>query len=106
MCVSSRCRHKTSVIVQFNNPSQLTVHVGTGKYMSVPRTEGISTTDIVGRMLLMSRSHHDLGYSDTYTYSQSNSSRSDSRGLLNLRASSENREIKEEVNISPAGMLG
>lgn len=29
-----------------------------GKYLTIPRTEGISTTDIVGRMLLMSQSHH------------------------------------------------
>lgn len=32
-----------------------------GKYRSIPRTEGVSTTDIVGRMLLQSRSHHSLG---------------------------------------------
>jgi len=29
-----------------------------GKYLTIPRTEGISTTDIVGRMLLVTRSHH------------------------------------------------
>jgi len=29
-----------------------------GKYRTIPRTEGVSTTDIVGRMLLMSRRHH------------------------------------------------
>jgi ethanolamine-phosphate cytidylyltransferase len=29
-----------------------------GKYRTIPRTEGISTTDIVGRMLLMSTRHH------------------------------------------------
>lgn len=29
-----------------------------GKYLTIPRTEGISTTDIVGRMLLMTRDHH------------------------------------------------
>eukprot|EP00606_Chrysophyceae_sp_TOSAG23-5_P000795 GSChrysophyteH2.ASY1.ANO1.339.1 assembled CDS len=28
------------------------------KYRSIPRTEGVSTTDIVGRMLLNTRSHH------------------------------------------------
>lgn len=27
--------------------------------MTIPRTEGISTTDIVGRMLLMTRFHHE-----------------------------------------------
>jgi ethanolamine-phosphate cytidylyltransferase len=30
-----------------------------GKYLTIPRTEGISTTDIVGRMLLMTCSHHE-----------------------------------------------
>mmetsp|Transcript_1996 Transcript_1996/g.3032 ORF Transcript_1996/g.3032 Transcript_1996/m.3032 type:complete len:294 (+) Transcript_1996:2-883(+) len=29
-----------------------------GKYQSIPRTEGVSTTDIIGRMLLMSTDHH------------------------------------------------
>eukprot|EP00527_Entomoneis_sp_CCMP2396_P006616 CAMPEP_0198142054 /NCGR_PEP_ID=MMETSP1443-20131203/4952_1 /TAXON_ID=186043 /ORGANISM="Entomoneis sp., Strain CCMP2396" /LENGTH=489 /DNA_ID=CAMNT_0043804991 /DNA_START=105 /DNA_END=1574 /DNA_ORIENTATION=+ len=31
-----------------------------GKYRSIPRTEGVSTTDIVGRMLIMSKEHHVL----------------------------------------------
>ena len=30
-----------------------------GKYKTIPRTEGISTTDIVGRMLLMTKEHHN-----------------------------------------------
>jgi glycerol-3-phosphate cytidylyltransferase-like family protein len=30
-----------------------------GLYRSIPRTTGVSTTDIVGRMLVMSRDHHD-----------------------------------------------
>ena len=40
-----------------------------GKYLTSPRTEGISTTDIVGRMLLMTRSHHEAAatYADTRT---------------------------------------
>lgn len=29
-----------------------------GKYRSIPRTDGVSTTDIVGRMLLLTRNHH------------------------------------------------
>lgn len=29
-----------------------------GKYRSIPRTEGVSTTDIVGRMLIMTKEHH------------------------------------------------
>ena len=38
-----------------------------GKYQSIPRTEGVSTTDIVGRMLLMTKEHH-------YHHEQNNSS--------------------------------
>lgn len=34
------------------------------KYLTIPRTEGISTTDIVGRMLLMTRQHHHRGGDD------------------------------------------
>eukprot|EP00298_Acanthocystis_sp_HF-20_P014606 c20839_g1_i1.p2 GENE.c20839_g1_i1~~c20839_g1_i1.p2 ORF type:complete len:464 (-),score=227.77 c20839_g1_i1:2271-3629(-) len=30
-----------------------------GKYKSIPRTEGISTTEVVGRMLLLNKDHHD-----------------------------------------------
>ena len=30
-----------------------------GKYLTIPRTDGISTTDIVGRMLMMTCSHHE-----------------------------------------------
>ncbi len=29
-----------------------------GRYRSIPRTDGVSTTDIVGRMLLMTKEHH------------------------------------------------
>lgn len=29
-----------------------------GKYRSIPRTEGVSTSDILGRMLLLNKSHH------------------------------------------------
>lgn len=29
-----------------------------GRYRSIPRTEGVSTTDIVGRMLMMTKEHH------------------------------------------------
>mmetsp|Transcript_31533 Transcript_31533/g.46785 ORF Transcript_31533/g.46785 Transcript_31533/m.46785 type:complete len:515 (-) Transcript_31533:147-1691(-) len=29
-----------------------------GKFRSIPRTEGVSTTDIVGRMLVMTKEHH------------------------------------------------
>ena len=29
-----------------------------GKYLTIPRTEGVSTTEIVGRMLLLTNTHH------------------------------------------------
>eukprot|EP01047_Picozoa_sp_COSAG01_P011052 COSAG01_NODE_480_length_16473_cov_655.154208_4_plen_127_part_00 len=32
--------------------------ISRGRYCTIPRTEGVSTTDIVGRMLLFSREHH------------------------------------------------
>lgn len=35
-----------------------------GKFRSIPRTEGVSTTDIVGRMLLMTKEHHYQGADD------------------------------------------
>jgi ethanolamine-phosphate cytidylyltransferase len=35
-----------------------------GQFKSISRTEGISTTDIVGRMLLCTRSHHSKSFSD------------------------------------------
>lgn len=59
-----------------------------GKYLTIPRTEGISTTDIVGRMLLLSKDHHssqllsDLdGGSDATSSSSSSSSASTSNKL-------------------------
>ena len=45
-----------------------------GKYLEIPRTEGISTTDLVGRMLLMTKSHHSRAAPSTpYTKQRSNS---------------------------------
>lgn len=31
-----------------------------GRFCTIPRTEGISTTDIVGRLLLLTKDHHDI----------------------------------------------
>lgn len=42
-----------------------------GKYLTIPRTEGISTTDLVGRMLLMTRAHHaKIGTSESFDIKQ------------------------------------
>lgn len=38
-----------------------------GKYREIPRTEGVSTTDIVGRMLLVTKSHHTTEHFDAAT---------------------------------------
>lgn len=45
-----------------------------GKYLTIPRTEGISTTDIVGRMLLMTRSHHSIDCGDNSNTNNNNNS--------------------------------
>ena len=39
--------------------------VDKGMYRTIPRTEGVSTTEIVGRMLLMTKDHHDLETAST-----------------------------------------
>ena len=36
-----------------------------GKYLTIPRTEGISTTEIVGRMLLLTSNHHATTHSSS-----------------------------------------
>ncbi len=36
-----------------------------GKFRTIPRTEGVSTTDIVGRMLLLTKEHHMTGKSES-----------------------------------------
>lgn len=39
-----------------------------GRYRECKRTQGVSTTDLVGRMLLMTKAHHsNLVSSDTFT---------------------------------------
>jgi len=42
-----------------------------GKFQSIPRTEGVSTTDIVGRMLLMTKEHHYPSKTDTIISTES-----------------------------------
>jgi ethanolamine-phosphate cytidylyltransferase len=38
---------------------------GAGKFRTIPRTAGVSTTDIVGRMLLLTKEHHFYSHMDT-----------------------------------------
>jgi len=45
-----------------------------GKFRTIPRTEGVSTTDIVGRMLLLTKEHHlhgEMGSQSKFLGSQS-----------------------------------
>merc|ERR1740123_1431132 len=35
-----------------------------GRFFTIPRTEGISTTDIVGRLLLLTKDHHEVSIVD------------------------------------------
>jgi ethanolamine-phosphate cytidylyltransferase len=42
-----------------------------GRFRTIPRTEGVSTTDIVGRMLILTKEHHLHGESDNVLGGQS-----------------------------------
>lgn len=44
------------------------------RFLEVPRTEGISTTELVGRMLLMTRSHH-MANADSTAFEESKQAR-------------------------------
>jgi ethanolamine-phosphate cytidylyltransferase len=44
-----------------------------GRYRSIPRTEGVSTTEIVGRMLLMTKHHHMRRHNKTSSRARGNS---------------------------------
>ena len=65
-----------------------------GRYRSIPRTEGVSTTDIVGRMLLMTKEHHmfsssrSLGNNTARTRSNSSASFGGGGGGHNMRSDS------------------
>ena len=63
-----------------------------GMYRSIPRTEGVSTTDIVGRMLLNTRNHHTTDVSNLRA-------RSGSMGSLS-NESNENSKNNNSMNNS------
>lgn len=46
-----------------------------GKYKEIPRTEGVSTTDILGRMLLLTKQHHCHSERDATDHSSRNRDR-------------------------------
>lgn len=53
-----------------------------GKYQSIPRTEGVSTTDIVGRMLVMTKDHHYREEDEKGSDCQSRAKRAREQGLV------------------------
>jgi ethanolamine-phosphate cytidylyltransferase len=62
-----------------------------GKYRSIPRTEGVSTTDIVGRMLIMSKEHHIIASTtDTDTNQETTPLRAGG-GVNNIMLGSQSR---------------
>jgi len=62
-----------------------------GMYREIPRTTGVSTTDIVGRMLVLSRDHHDRARQSPMMGSlMSKTQKSRRKGSLSSNNSSEN----------------
>ena len=66
----------------------------TGRYKEVPRTQGVSTTEIVGRMLLATKTHHE---SDRQSGERGNKARG--KSLANNPTASETAEV-EELEVS------
>jgi ethanolamine-phosphate cytidylyltransferase len=63
-------QHKVDYVVHGDDPcldadgnDVFATSKAAGKYREIKRTEGVSTTDLVGRMLLMSKEHHSRGTS-------------------------------------------
>ena len=63
-------QHKVDYVVHGDDPcldadgnDVFATSKAAGKYREIKRTEGVSTTDLVGRMLLMTKEHHSRGTS-------------------------------------------
>ncbi|XP_070580818.1 ethanolamine-phosphate cytidylyltransferase-like isoform X2 [Ptychodera flava] len=52
------CAHGDDITLDENGKDTYRIVKGAGKYKEFPRTAGVSTTDLVGRMLLLTKSHH------------------------------------------------
>eukprot|EP00285_Hemiselmis_virescens_P019770 CAMPEP_0173378468 /NCGR_PEP_ID=MMETSP1356-20130122/1620_1 /TAXON_ID=77927 ORGANISM="Hemiselmis virescens, Strain PCC157" /NCGR_SAMPLE_ID=MMETSP1356 /ASSEMBLY_ACC=CAM_ASM_000847 /LENGTH=429 /DNA_ID=CAMNT_0014331543 /DNA_START=243 /DNA_END=1532 /DNA_ORIENTATION=+ len=72
-----------------------------GKYREIKRTEGVSTTDLVGRMLLMTRDHHSRETSPTTKSPGATSSSSDGRW-----GTSPSSPLKEKIGQSLGRVAG
>lgn len=53
------------VVIQADGKDAYAYAKSIGRFKLIKRTEGVSTTDIVGRMLLMTREHHVRGRGDS-----------------------------------------
>lgn len=53
--------HGDDVVLNSNGEDCYAEVKAAGKFKTVPRTQGVSTTDLVGRMLLLSKDHHRKG---------------------------------------------
>ncbi|XP_077979718.1 ethanolamine-phosphate cytidylyltransferase-like [Glandiceps talaboti] len=55
------CAHGDDITCDENGLDTYRIVKGAGRYKEFPRTAGVSTTDLVGRMLLMTKTHHKRG---------------------------------------------
>jgi len=55
------CVHGDDITMTADGQDTYHIVKGAGKYKECKRTEGVSTTDLVGRMLLMTRQHQQVG---------------------------------------------
>nr|XP_002742026.1 PREDICTED: ethanolamine-phosphate cytidylyltransferase-like [Saccoglossus kowalevskii] len=55
------CAHGDDITCDENGQDTYRIVKSAGRYKEFPRTAGVSTTDIVGRMLLMTKTHHKRG---------------------------------------------
>lgn len=58
------CVHGNDITVDENGLDTYRYVKTAGRYRECQRTEGVSTTDIVGRMLLMTKTHHQIDSMD------------------------------------------
>ena len=52
------CVHGDDIITDASGNDCYAEVKAAGMFRTVPRTQGVSTTDLVGRMLLMTKTHH------------------------------------------------
>jgi ethanolamine-phosphate cytidylyltransferase len=77
-----------------------------GKFRSIPRTEGVSTTDIVGRMLLMTTEHHCRKQNKEGEDFDANASEMHQLHAATLRGSMSNLNNTDQSTTSAVSMLG